>query len=113
MRCLNYENENLNIGGTNVSRFTSNRITMISNQQIQTQMINTLYMDLGDCIYNCQYCGVFFWFNEKSHESTKPKFNLCCKNGKIKLPLLKEAPPILNNLLNYNGGHIIEKILEP
>ena len=60
MRCLNYENENLNIGGTNVSRFTSYTITMICNLQIQTQMTNTLYIDLGDCTYNCQYCGAFF-----------------------------------------------------
>ena len=90
MRCLNYENENLNIGGTNVSRFTSYTITMICNLQIQTQMTNTLYIDLGDCTYNCQYCGAFFWFNEK-FESIKSKFNLCYKNGKIKLPLLKRS----------------------
>ena len=37
-------------------------------------------------------------------EAKKPKFTLCCKNGKIKLPLPKQIPHVLDKLLDYYGG---------
>lgn len=70
----------------------------------EIEISSTLYLDFGDCTYSFQFCGALFWLNEKSNESTQAKFNLCCKNGKIELPLLKETPSILDNLLNYYGG---------
>ena len=103
------ENENIDSFPRIINRHSFNRISMISNSQRKMSCIkaisNTLYLDLGDCIHTCQYCGAFFWFNERSNENTPPRFNLCCQNGKISLPLLRETPPMLDNLLNYNGGY--------
>ena len=100
----NNDNEFSNSIATNFTRYSVNRISLISNMQRQT-FPNIFYLDPGDCTYICQYCGAFFFLlNERSNESTVLKFSLCCKNGKIKLPISKETPPILENLLNYYGG---------
>ena len=105
---LNYEHEYENSVTTNISRPSFSRRSMIYTMQREKSygmlLTNTLYLDLGDCTYKCQYCGAFFWFNERCNESKPLKYNLCCKNGKIKLPLLKETPAVLNNLLSYYGG---------
>ena len=57
---------------------------MICDTQKETLYENllseTLYLDLGDCTCICQYCGAFFWFNERANETKPLKFNLCCKN---------------------------------
>ncbi|KAL6579636.1 hypothetical protein OROMI_007660 [Orobanche minor] len=61
------------------------------------------YLDLGDPIYNCEYCGAYMWYEERSDKSKNPlypKFSHCCSKGKIQLPLLKEPPLLLRNLLN-------------
>ncbi|KAL6505874.1 hypothetical protein OROHE_023253 [Orobanche hederae] len=64
---------------------------------------NDEYLDLGDPIYNCEYCGAYMWYEERSEKSKNPlypKFSQCCSKGKIQLPLLKEPPLLLRNLLN-------------
>ncbi|KAL6525550.1 hypothetical protein OROHE_015857 [Orobanche hederae] len=61
------------------------------------------YLDLGDPIYNCEYCGAYMWYEKRSEKSKNPlypKFSQCCSKGKIQLPLLKEPPLLLRNLLN-------------
>lgn len=45
------------------------------------------------------------WHGERSTNTrniTVPKFGLCCKEGKIKLPPLKQAPLYLRQVLRYN-----------
>ena len=100
---VNNQNEISNTGTTNFTRYSLKRISNICNMQKET-LSNSLYLDLGDCTYICKYCGAFFWFNERANETKPLKFNLCCKNGKIQLPLLKETPHVLDNLLDYYGG---------
>jgi hypothetical protein len=42
------------------------------------------------------------WYHErrqKCKETTSPKFQLCCGNGKVQLPFLKKPPQVLFNLL--------------
>ncbi|KAF8084961.1 hypothetical protein N665_0692s0013 [Sinapis alba] len=42
------------------------------------------------------------WYNERINRkryARKPKFYLCCGNGKVQLPLLRESPVILKRLL--------------
>jgi hypothetical protein len=42
------------------------------------------------------------WYQErkgKSTDTTTPHFQLCCNNGKVQLPLLREPPQILSQLL--------------
>jgi hypothetical protein len=41
------------------------------------------------------------WYKErksKCKHTTMPKFQLCCGNGKLELPLLRQPPPILKHL---------------
>lgn len=46
------------------------------------------------------------WYEERAEKPNrpkKPKFSLCCQQGKVKLQLLQEPPQILKNLLSYEG----------
>ncbi|XP_030964293.1 uncharacterized protein LOC115985491 [Quercus lobata] len=63
-------------------------------------------LDLGPPTIVCEHCGAQLWYEErtvKSKTPTKPKFSLCCSEGRVELPLLKEPPPFLGNLLNINS----------
>jgi hypothetical protein len=42
------------------------------------------------------------WYLERKHKSKStatPLFQLCCGNGKVQLPLLRQPPPVLQHLL--------------
>ncbi|CAN6908572.1 unnamed protein product [Brassica oleracea] len=61
------------------------------------------YIDEGDAIFTCTYCGAIMWFGERLNRRLKtrnPKFALCCMQGQVQLPLLKQPPEVLQNLLN-------------
>ncbi|CAN6855230.1 unnamed protein product, partial [Brassica oleracea] len=61
------------------------------------------YIDEGDAIYTCTYCGAIMWFGERLIRRLKtknPKFSLCCMKGQVQLPLLKQPPEVLKTLLN-------------
>lgn len=65
--------------------------------------------------YCCQYCGALLWYEErtiKSRETTNPKFSLCCQDGRVQLPMLKEAPSYLHELIRPNGGSQSSKFRE-
>lgn len=60
------------------------------------------YFDVGDPIYECQFCGACMWYeerNQKYRNPSTPKYQLCCGVGNIELPLLQTPPPILQHLL--------------
>ncbi|XP_012853624.1 PREDICTED: uncharacterized protein LOC105973150 [Erythranthe guttata] len=60
------------------------------------------YDDLGDQSCVCQSCGAIMWYGERlarHYETESPKFSLCCMNGKVQLPKLKDPPTILSSLL--------------
>jgi hypothetical protein len=45
------------------------------------------------------------WYQErkeKSRNTSIPKFQLCCGNGKVQLPLLEQPPQLLQDLLFQN-----------
>lgn len=47
------------------------------------------------------------WYEEivrKNRRSSQPKFSLCCMDGKVQPPLLKDPPPILKKLLEKNDA---------
>ncbi|XP_062085732.1 uncharacterized protein LOC133791836 [Humulus lupulus] len=57
--------------------------------------------------YTCQYCGAILWYEERTKKTQKvsdPKFTFCCMEGRVHIPLLKEAPPLLKFLLGPNSG---------
>ncbi|CAN1801722.1 ATP-dependent DNA helicase PIF1 [Linum perenne] len=59
----------------------------------------------------CEYCLAIMWKGEstkRSRNSQTPKFNLCCKEGKVKLSLARQAPEFLKTLLESDdatGNH--------
>ena len=60
------------------------------------------YLDEGDPDYKCGHCGAIMWYGERLNKRTnakKPKFSLCCMQGQVQLPLLKEPPSVLKKLL--------------
>ncbi|XP_058742520.1 uncharacterized protein LOC131615017 [Vicia villosa] len=61
-----------------------------------------VYSDIGDPVWECKHCDAYMWYQErkgKSRHTTIPNFGLCCKGGKIVVPLLVTPPPLLNTLL--------------
>ncbi|XP_050279142.1 uncharacterized protein LOC126720581 [Quercus robur] len=63
--------------------------------------------NFGPPSYVCKHCGAVLWYEERSVKSKRPRiptFSLCCMEGKVKLPLLRKTPPLLNELLDPLGG---------
>src|SRR4051812_11256754 len=55
----------------------------------------------------CERCGAIFWYEErtKGKGKTAPTFGLCCKQGKVDLPPLREPPTYLMKLLRRDSGN--------
>ena len=50
----------------------------------------------------CRHCNANMWYNErisKHKNSSSPRFNLCCGDGKVELPLLQNPLNHLQQLL--------------
>lgn len=57
--------------------------------------METIYGDIGNPNWECQHCGALMWYQErkeKSRNSCKPKFQMCCGGGNVQLPLLEQPP---------------------
>lgn len=59
--------------------------------------------------YQCNHCGALFWYQERvvsqsSHRAKRIAYNLCCRGGKISLPVHRPFPPILQSLIRFDGG---------
>ncbi|XP_058763555.1 uncharacterized protein LOC131637003 [Vicia villosa] len=73
--------------------------------QLAVPLVNChdeVYSDIGDPVWECKHCDAYMWYQErkgKSRHTTIPNFSLCCKGGKIVVPLLVTPPPLLNTLL--------------
>ncbi|XP_056862974.1 uncharacterized protein LOC108853762 [Raphanus sativus] len=68
----------------------------------QKILVENGYLDEGDPDYSCCHCGAIMWYGErlnKRRNAKNPIFSLCCMQGQVKLPLLKEPPTVLKNLL--------------
>ena len=65
---------------------------------------------LGKMMVKCRWCGALHWMNEKlSHSSlSNPKFGICCNSGKVELPVLRNPPHILKELLEGNDHQATE-----
>ena len=65
------------------------------------------YENVGSMSFTCSQCGALMFKGEKSGgslsgENPTAKFSLCCSNGEIKLPPIKEPPEKLKCLLTGN-----------
>ncbi|XP_058726301.1 uncharacterized protein LOC131597634 [Vicia villosa] len=72
----------------------------------QAVMVNALppgdFYDIGDPVFECPKCGANMWYLErktKCRQTLSPKFTMCCGDGKVQIPLLREPPPVLQKLL--------------
>ncbi|ONM15139.1 Helicase [Zea mays] len=57
----------------------------------------------------CPYCHAVFWFQERVKNDScltqrKIVYNLCCKGGKVNLKPFERPPPLLVDLLRFDGG---------
>ena len=58
----------------------------------------------------CPNCKAIMWIKERVGNSsiTNPRFNLCCQNGQVSLPLLPPTPQFLESLLP--NRHFLDSI---
>ncbi|CAN1225238.1 hypothetical protein LINPERPRIM_LOCUS2457 [Linum perenne] len=66
-------------------------------------------LDLGLPTFECQFCGALYWSDErlkKSKNTEQSQYSLCCQLGKVDIPLLQSTPPLLDTLLDVNGGSL-------
>lgn len=69
------------------------------------------YVDSGDSVYACIYCGALFWLAEKSVNHSRkhnPVYTRCCKLGKVVLPNPPSSPSTLIAL--YSDRNFRENI---
>ncbi|XP_074314646.1 uncharacterized protein LOC141649873 [Silene latifolia] len=72
--------------------------------------------DIGDPDVSCNKYGAILWYLErvrKDRNTLHPTFSLCCSDGKITLPLLKQPPQLLLDLLSRRHplrNHFIDNI---
>ena len=61
---------------------------------------------LGNIDIKCPNCSALHWMDEKLTNSSqvKPRFGMCCLQGKIKLPRLQAPPPLIRAL--YDGNDV-------
>jgi hypothetical protein len=65
----------------------------------------------------CKHCGASFWYEERNKNlSTEKKvkrvvYTLCCRGGKISLPIYPAWPSPLAELLRFDGGAQSKKFM--
>ncbi|KAF7844473.1 putative PIF1 DNA helicase/replication protein A1-like protein [Senna tora] len=65
------------------------------------------YVDISLPTHECEHCGALFWYEErvnKLRQIRKPKFLMCCLQGKVKLPKRQNPLEILERLLVNNDA---------
>ncbi|KAK1372495.1 hypothetical protein POM88_028688 [Heracleum sosnowskyi] len=86
------------IGLPPLSKRMRNKINSIKEKFASSDTI----LDIGCADKICCDCGALMWRFEqtgKQQRLNSNKFSLCCGNGKVRLPLLRETPPELKALL--------------
>ncbi|XP_028779075.1 uncharacterized protein LOC114735542 [Neltuma alba] len=66
-----------------------------TNEYTQPHVSATGYLDDGDPVYECQFCGALLWIGERlkrCSSSEYPLFSTCCCHGKVVVPYLQTPP---------------------
>ncbi|CAN1146551.1 hypothetical protein LINPERPRIM_LOCUS6555, partial [Linum perenne] len=72
--------------------------------------------DLGPPSCLCHHCGAIMWLQESSYVTRnmmQPSFQLCCNEGGVTIPPLREPPKYLKSLIQsscQNSHHFHKKI---
>ncbi|KAJ4806202.1 hypothetical protein LUZ62_018768 [Rhynchospora pubera] len=64
-------------------------------------------LDFGDPDQVCSDCHALFWYQERSgslSETGAPTYNLCCRGGRVSLPVIEDPPEPLCSLLDPSNG---------
>jgi hypothetical protein len=67
------------------------------------QVVTLQYWDIGEPTCICEYCGAMMWSEErmqKGYKAKKPKFAICCSQGRIVIPHYHPLPQPLNDLFH-------------
>ncbi|XP_076882481.1 uncharacterized protein LOC143530958 [Bidens hawaiensis] len=93
------------------SRQAANRSTLLRHSSL-----TSFYVDNGDCDRICEFCCAIFWYDERivsTSTTQRPKYNQCCKGGRVALPLprrpyttvihLFEQRDFMKNIRAYNS----------
>nr|KAJ0188926.1 hypothetical protein LSAT_V11C900458960 [Lactuca sativa] len=107
-----------------ISNISSIPIDLTSDEHLNVQHnhvqlisgISKDYFDHGDQSFVCTSCHAKLWQNEAlkgNKDGNKTSFSMCCGNGKVELPELKEAPEDYQNLyrsVHPKGKHFLNNI---
>lgn len=91
-RCATGESSNINQQSSTEPSISTNPSPNDDNQ----------IWNFGKPTCRCEHCNAVLWYEERlspNKHTKKPKFGICCKQGKISLPPMKEPPQYLGNLL--------------
>nr|GEU69454.1 helitron helicase-like domain-containing protein [Tanacetum cinerariifolium] len=69
------------------------------------------YRSIGKCDHSCEHCGALFWYEERIKHSARyarPKYNRCCKGGRVALHTYQIYPDYIKLLLQDH--HFLENI---
>ncbi|CAI9303567.1 unnamed protein product [Lactuca saligna] len=69
------------------------------------------YYDCGNCTCVCEYCGAFFWYQERVlylSRANHPRYTKCCKSGNVVLPYPLRPPNVLMQF--YEDDHFMNNI---
>ncbi|MCH79515.1 helicase-like protein, partial [Trifolium medium] len=100
------DNEDLDLDNDSTSESDSDTeifdLATLINRTLTGNPLLQEYHDVGNAVWECMHCGACMWYQErkcKSKDTLNPEFQLCCRNDKIQLPLLKAPPHLLQHLL--------------
>ncbi|KAI3716506.1 hypothetical protein L1987_67427 [Smallanthus sonchifolius] len=74
------------------------------------------YESLGMCDQICEFCGAMFWFSERLAGfplSRRPRYSICCRGGKVKLPQSFHPPPAIKLLFQDLAFMSLDMATEP
>nr|GEY30580.1 DNA helicase [Tanacetum cinerariifolium] len=83
---------------------------IVSNNSL-SKGVSSLYIDISDCQWSCEYFKAKFWYGEclkgysKDH---KIRYHKCCSRGKVVLEGEREPPEYIKHLLG--DRHFLENI---
>ncbi|GKC43193.1 hypothetical protein Tco_1060915 [Tanacetum coccineum] len=69
------------------------------------------YRHIGNCTHSCQHCGALFWYEERLRNTARglrPRYNRCCKGGRVALRTYQVYPQYLKLLLE--DRHFMDNI---
>ena len=72
-------------------------------------MLTNDIFNIGGQHKTCASCRAQVWAAEftRRHTGAGPKsYSICCSKGKVQLPLLKDPPPELTELISSNGAQV-------